>query len=835
MLTLVGMLTMVLASSIVGADVPQVREKDAAGSIAPFQVTAFDAASPWNYPSSVVYVENTYLSIAVQTTDSTFTMGTTGGDPANPNDDRKLLLYGHPSPWSSVTTIRVDGTDATFGEPNEGGTYEKIPVVTGEGIESAWVWKGVRVEQILSFERNPATGRDDVMKIRYRLTNLDFDEHSVGTRVMLDTMLGGNDGAPFQIAGTGAVTYEREYSGSSVPAYWEAFDNLASPTVISQGTLIGGGAIVPDLVQYASWPNIVDTYWDYTINPGRSVTSDSAVAVYWNPQTLHPGQSIDFITYYGLSSFSSSTGDLVLSVSAPLELQVIGTEYSPNPITVTGYVENPSTVRVENVRATLNLPPELTLEPGSPASQEIGGLDPGATASVYWNVRATPQPTATQVEYKVVLTGDGITDQEAARTLSLPPLSGNTPPIAEFTFDPAEPWTGELVQFTDRSSDLDGTIASRLWTFGDGGTSIELNPTHAYAAEDTYLVTLTVTDDDGAVTRAEQTIVVILPPAPTVDLGGPYAGQEGSDVTLTATVSSSAAIAKCEWDFDGDLSFDHRTTTEPSTEYTWGDVYTGTVGIRVTDINGRQGTDTASISIANVAPTVSGVTVPADPVAVGTTTSASANYAHPGNGITTAIWTWGDGTTSAGTVGSATVTGTHAYTMPGIYLVAVTLADDDGGSASAEAMVFVVVYDPNGGFVTGGGWITSPAGAYPADAGMAGKANFGFVSKYQKGKTVPTGQTQFEFSAADFTFHSTAYDWLVVAGSKAQYKGSGTVNGEGVYGFMLTAVDGSPDRFRLKIWEKGTDTIVYDNQMGAADTAGLTTTIGGGSIVIQSR
>ncbi|HKA52592.1 MAG TPA: hypothetical protein VKJ47_02920 [Candidatus Binatia bacterium] len=74
---------------------------------------------------------------------------------------------------------------------------------------------------------------------------------------------------------------------------------------------------------------------------------------------------------------------------------------------------------------------------------------------------------------------------------------------------------------------------------------------------------------------------------------------------------------------------------------------------------------------------------------------------------------------------------------------------------------------------------------------------------------------------------------------KAQYKGAGTINGSGNYGFMLTANDGQVnggggvDKFRIKIWDGATGAIVYDNQMGDADTAGATTAIAGGSIVIQ--
>ena len=150
----------------------------------------------------------------------------------------------------------------------------------------------------------------------------------------------------------------------------------------------------------------------------------------------------------------------------------------------------------------------------------------------------------------------------------------------------------------------------------------------------------------------------------------------------------------------------------------------------------------------------------------------------------------------------------------------------------------LVIYDPEGSYVTGGGWFNSPQGAYAPDSTLTGKATFGFVSKYKKGANIPTGETQFQFKYANLNFHSTSYDWMVVAGSKAQYKGTGTINGEGEYGFMLTATDGDLkddkiDTFRLKIWDKTTDTLVYDNMLGSLDGADPTTAIGGGSIIIH--
>ena len=81
--------------------------------------------------------------------------------------------------------------------------------------------------------------------------------------------------------------------------------------------------------------------------------------------------------------------------------------------------------------------------------------------------------------------------------------------------------------------------------------------------------------------------------------------------------------------------------------------------------------------------------------------------------------------------------------------------------------------------MTGGGWIDSPPGAYAADPTMIGKATFGFVAKARKGQTIPDGNTEFQFHAAKLNFKSQSYEWLVVSGSKATFKGVGTLNGAG--------------------------------------------------------
>ncbi|SHG87820.1 Por secretion system C-terminal sorting domain-containing protein, partial [Flavobacterium fluvii] len=161
------------------------------------------------------------------------------------------------------------------------------------------------------------------------------------------------------------------------------------------------------------------------------------------------------------------------------------------------------------------------------------------------------------------------------------------------------------------------------------------------------------------------------------------------------------------------------------------------------------------------------------------------------------------------------------------------------GSGCATSTAYLAVYDPSGGFVTGGGWINSPAGAYTANPALTGKANFGFNAKYKKGSTQVDGNTEFQFHTGNLNFSSSSHDAmsLVIAGAQAIYKGKGTINGISGYSFMVSGIDGDKkstvvqDKFRIKIWNAfGT---VYDNQIGAADNADAITALGGGSIVIH--
>jgi hypothetical protein len=286
---------------------------------------------------------------------------------------------------------------------------------------------------------------------------------------------------------------------------------------------------------------------------------------------------------------------------------------------------------------------------------------------------------------------------------------------------------------------------------------------------------------------------------------------------------------------------DDNPTGTPSDTYS--------LSISVSD-GASSGTGASTVQVNNVAPVISSFAGPSAPQAVGDVSNVTATFSDVGTLDThTCSINWDDGSTTTGTVtesaGSGTCTGSHTFASAGVYSASVTITDDDTGAQKKPLdLQYIVIFDPNAGFVTGGGWINSPIGACQLTAACAtqtGKANFGFVSKYKKGSNTPDGQTEFQFQAGDLDFHSSSYDVgsLVVSGYKAQYKGTGDINGVDGYKFVLTAYDGDVnggggiDKFRIKITKNGV--VVYDNRIGASDDIDLAnpTAIAGGSIVIH--
>jgi len=125
-------------------------------------------------------------------------------------------------------------------------------------------------------------------------------------------------------------------------------------------------------------------------------------------------------------------------------------------------------------------------------------------------------------EFFVVLT---VTDNEGMRaarmgTLLIVPGEPPAPPVASFTYSPEEPLVNELITFNASSST--GDIVSYDWNFGDGTFGTGGIITHAYSEEGTYIVSLTVIDEDANADSVSK-VIIVKPLGGQVEIFGPSA------------------------------------------------------------------------------------------------------------------------------------------------------------------------------------------------------------------------------------------------------------------------------------------------------------------------
>ncbi|MGQ0796315.1 MAG: LamG-like jellyroll fold domain-containing protein [Methanobacteriota archaeon] len=441
------------------------------------------------------------------------------------------------------------------------------------------------------------------------------------------------------------------------------------------------------------------------------------------------------------------------------------------------------------------------------------------------------------------------------------------PTISSFNASPAT--EGSPVAFAVAASDPDGDALTYSFDVDADGNFDFVGPTSAAAFTwgDDHGGSARIVVSDGLLEAESTTSVTVtnVPPSVTLE-ASPVDVAEGQTLTLSYTIvdpGSDDLLVSIDWK-DGTVetrayplgpepdppestNVGPRDESDAST-HTYRDNGMFLATVTACDDDGGCTEDSIAITVLNLPPVVS-ITAPApgSVFAVGTPITFSGTFTDAGLADTHSARWLIDSATVSGTVtegdDSGTVTDTVPFAAAGVYQIALEVIDDDGGVGTTdrvgEITAFVVIFDETAGFVTGGGWINSPAGAYALSPALAGRATFGFVSRYQKGADVPSGETEFQFRAADLNFHSTSYEWLVVSSARAQYKGSGRINGLGDYGFLLTVIDGAlaggggMDKFRIKIWDKVTGEVVYDNQSGSDDFAEATATIASGSIVIH--
>jgi pimeloyl-ACP methyl ester carboxylesterase/PKD repeat protein len=160
---------------------------------------------------------------------------------------------------------------------------------------------------------------------------------------------------------------------------------------------------------------------------------------------------------------------------------------------------------------------------------------------------------------------------------------------------------------------------------------------------------------------------------PVAEAGGPYVGDEGSAITFDGRGSTDpdGDTIQYRWDFNNDGTWDTEWSSSPTADHTWGDDLSSIVMLEVSD-GELTDTDTASVAINNVVPTVeAGDNQEANE---GDTISFDGSFTDSGADTHTMEWDFGDGSTTTGTL-----TPTHTYGDNGTYIVTLKVTDDDGG------------------------------------------------------------------------------------------------------------------------------------------------------------
>ena len=434
-------------------------------------------------------------------------------------------------------------------------------------------------------------------------------------------------------------------------------------------------------------------------------------------------------------------------------------------------------------------------------------------------------------------------------SISATTTSTNLPPTVHTDHNPVVVNKGETALNTGTFSDGDGdpvTVTASLGTVTQNSTTgiwnWSFDTTNSPTGNQTVIVT--AQDSKGASASTSFVLKVLQDnTAPTVSVAtNPVIVNEGKKATNVITFS----------DADGDpvtLSASvGKISDDPVTGiWTWsfnaedGPDQSQMVTITATDSKGSSTSTTFALTVKNLLPTIDNnrIVVSADSINVNTSLSVSAKFRDGGKLDThKAQWNWGDGTTSVGTLiqdtGSGSVDNTHIYTKPGTYNIKLTVTDKDGGARAVTYKSMIVI---NPAAVDGRGRFNSPKGAYIPTLSIAGRADFRITSAYNSGASIPSGEVAFSLSDVRFDFLATTQTSLVIDGSTARVKGTGTVNGAGKFGFLLIVTDGgastNPDLFRIRIWDiNNANALVYDNQKGQAITSNAGTQVSGDSIVV---
>jgi PKD repeat protein len=288
-------------------------------------------------------------------------------------------------------------------------------------------------------------------------------------------------------------------------------------------------------------------------------------------------------------------------------------------------------------------------------------------------------------DYLVTLTVRDEDGDSSSMNASVP--VGNELPHPDFSWSPFSIYSMDPVTFTDTSRDVDGSITDSNWSFGDGSVGTGGIVVHRYSRPGTYLVTLTVVDDDGASNTTSLSLEVLnSPPVASFECLGTVLSLIEMSFNDTSH-DREGSLFSWHWDFgDGNGS----AASSPSHAYAFPGDYN--VVLTVMDRNGARSSASKTVVVLNRPPEAS-FTVQEGPHWSLDNISFQANGSDLDGKVSSFIWDFGDGATGDGEEVA------HAYSFPGNYTVTLTCIDELGESTKLNATLNVLNLLPTSSMV----------------------------------------------------------------------------------------------------------------------------------------
>ena len=282
-----------------------------------------------------------------------------------------------------------------------------------------------------------------------------------------------------------------------------------------------------------------------------------------------------------------------------------------------------------------------------------------------------------------------VTDDQSDAASRAAIIEINATPVAQFQVSSFAPNELELVTFTDLSQDNDGTLVAWTWEFGDGTSSDEASPAHAYQQSGTQTVTLTVTDNAGATATADATLTIDnLPPVAVLTAAQnvlPTGSRFAFDASGSSDPSPQGGLTRYEWRLGAQTGFAVETSV-PNLSHAFSEDGVYMICVRVTDSDGAVAMSSPlAVTVTNRSPTISRVTwtptAPSD-----TDEIAFSVQASDSDGQITS-WSWMLDSTNL----SSSEQLTHAFDDDGSYQLTVQVSDNDGASSSPYAFTVPIL------------------------------------------------------------------------------------------------------------------------------------------------